>query len=67
MCDKCSILFFDPPFGPIDSEGCYLPNAHNGPHEFKSKTGKIFQWENDYECDCEDLDECECIVYWEKK
>lgn len=42
MCDKCSILFFDQPFGPVDSEGYYLPNAHSGPHEFKSKTGKIF-------------------------
>ena len=47
MCSKCDILFSDPPFGPTDSNGCYLPMGHAGPHEFKDSKGFVYQWEND--------------------
>ena len=66
----CAVLFPSYSHGhPKDTEGCRLPIGHDGPHEFVSTSGRVFEWENDWSCDC---DECssedgdQCYVYWEK-
>jgi len=67
----CSILF-DAGYGgasPSDCEGCRLPSGHDGPHEFVDTTGVAWQWETDWECDCETCREGEgdyCSIFWRK-
>lgn len=51
----CAILF--PRYSCIDPEdatGCLLPTGHFGPHEFKTPTGEVYQWETDWDCGCEE-------------
>ena len=53
-----------------DLTGCILPEDHKGPHEFISEGNKVYQWETDWDCTCEDCMSGEgdlCTVYWEKK
>lgn len=53
--------------GVKDPFGCRLPCGHEGPHEFVSTEGEVFQWETDWDCDCEDCMSGEgdfCTVYW---
>jgi len=51
----CSILF--PRYSPIepqDATGCTLPIGHDGPHEFVTTGGEVYQWETDWSCGCEE-------------
>lgn len=66
--ERCAILFpRDRRPGPEDEQGCLLPRAHYGPHEFIAESGQRIAWETDMECDCEDCRSDEpddwCIVY----
>jgi len=52
---------------PYDHAGCLLPEGHSGPHEFVDSDGVRWQWETDWECDCEHCLQCEgdyCTIYW---
>ena len=52
-----------------DDNGCVLPDSHDGPHEFVSRDGSVWQWETDWECDCDHCMRCEgdyCAAYWRK-
>lgn len=52
-----------------DDNGCVLPDCHDGPHEFVSRDGGVWQWETDMDCDCDHCMKCEgdyCTVYWRK-
>lgn len=64
----CGIMF--PHFGGCeltDKSGCVLHSGHVGPHRFQAEDGQIYDWENDYECDCEDCrsedSEDWCVIY----
>lgn len=62
----CGIIYTDA-VGVKDPCGCRLPCGHQGPHEFVSEEGELFQWETDWDCDCEDCLSGEgdfCTVYW---
>ena len=51
-----------------DKHGCRLPEGHPGPHEFLGRTGDVYQWETDWDCDCEHCKACEgdyCFLYWQ--
>lgn len=53
---------------PHDPHGCRRPEGHEGPHECVDSMGRIYQWETDWECDCEHCSACEgdyCFTYWE--
>lgn len=68
---ECAIIFnnADGDFA-RDENGCRLAAGHDGPHEFVATTGKIWQWETDWECVCEHCVQCEgdyCSTYWLKK
>lgn len=66
--NECSIIFSDAT-SPVDTEGCHLPQGHDGPHEFVAKDGVVWCWETDLSCNCEHCLECEgdyCSVYWKK-
>jgi hypothetical protein len=68
MCQVCgTILTNDSGVTPTDDNGCRLPSGHAGPHEFIAKDGLTYQWETDWECDCEHCrsgDGDYCTVYW---
>lgn len=56
--------------GPVDDRGCCLADGHDGPHEFKDREGKIWNWEIDLECECDHCLRCEgdyCTTYWQKQ
>ncbi len=36
---------------------CILPSGHWGCHIFKLPNGKYIRWEDDFECDCCEVDE----------
>lgn len=69
---RCAIIFT--PFGgcePVDDQGCIRELGHDGPHLFKGDDGKMWNWETDYGCNCEECksDDCTewCKLYWEAK
>lgn len=71
MVNECGIIF-DSGNGcqPQDQTGCQLQHGHDGPHEFSEPSGKVWQWETDWACNCEHCQECEgdyCSIYWPKK
>lgn len=51
-----------------DAHGCVLPVGHVGTHEFAAEDGQVWQWETDWECDCESCmnDGDFCVLYWLK-
>jgi hypothetical protein len=64
----CAVLFHvDFGYIPKDTQGCRLPDGHQGPHEFVDERGEVWQWETDWECDCDHCNQCEgdyCMLYW---
>lgn len=55
--------------GPTDDHGCRLPVNHAGPHEFLATDRRVYQWETDWECTCEECmggDGDFCTTYWPK-
>lgn len=68
MTQTCDILHTD---GFVhDTSGCYLPDGHKGPHEFKDQNGNVWCWETDFECNCEHCVQCQgdyCNIYWRKE
>lgn len=67
----CGVLFSNDLGGvPADDTGCRLQVGHDGPHEFIDASGKAWQWETDWECDCDHCREDDgdyCTIYWPKK
>lgn len=68
MRHRCAVLFPSrDAVSPEDIDGCKLPNGHHGPHQFVASDSRVYQWETDMECDCEDCQSEEvddwCIVY----
>jgi hypothetical protein len=62
----CGILNYDAPLVK-DVAGCRLPVGHGGPHEFIGSDGATYQWETDWNCDCEHCASAEgdyCTIYW---
>ena len=63
-------LIHPPEFSNIrDPNGCLLPIGHPGPHEFVSKGGVSYLWEESpcADCDCDlEAGEC-CTEYWRKE
>lgn len=55
--------------GVHDPHGCVLAVGHAGPHEFVANNDQVWQWETDWECDCESCmnDGDFCVVYWPKE
>lgn len=52
----------------VDRDGCIKPIGHVGPHEFVSRSGVVYLWEDAVcdDCDCDlEMGEC-CTVYWRK-
>ena len=52
-----------------DASGCYLPDGHPGPHEYKDEKGNAWCWETDFDCPCPECRCCEgdyCTEYWPK-
>ena len=69
MSKPCGIINSDTA-GVQDMSGCELPDGHAGPHEFKDKHGKSWQWETDFDCQCEHCLQYEgdyCTTYWRKE
>lgn len=65
----CGVLFTNEGAGPHDTDGCCLPIGHTEPHEFTATNGIVYQWETDFECDCDHCRRCEgdyCTVYWQR-
>ncbi len=65
----CDILFVEGFCGPTDHKGCHLPRNHAEPHEFVATDGRTYQWETDWECDCDHCMKAEgdyCTTYWSK-
>lgn len=63
----CGIIFSTEGYGPRDPYGCRLDANHTGPHEFVAGCGTAYQWETDWECDCDHCMKCEgdyCSIYW---
>lgn len=63
----CGILFENEGVGPKDEDGCRLPVGHETPHEFVSKSGAVYCWETDLECNCAHCRRNEgdyCSTYW---
>ena len=53
-----------------DTTGCCLPVGHPGPHEFVTAQGRRYQWETDFDCDCDHCKQADgdyCTTYWEVK
>lgn len=50
-----------------DVTGCTLADGHDGPHEFTSEGGGVYNWKTDLcpesACDC---DGDYCTTYWRK-
>lgn len=69
MKQPCGVLFrLDFHAGPNDPHGCHLPDGHGEIHEFTTPEGRVYQWETDWECDCDHCQLCEgdyCMIYWE--
>jgi hypothetical protein len=69
-CYPCGVLFGDGSLygpGPKDETGCRLPIGHDGPHEFVAKSGAVFNWETDFECECDQCMRADgdfCSIYW---
>lgn len=69
----CDILMphFGP--GPHDANGCHLARGHAGRHECVATNDRTYEWETDWECDCDSCREAEdgdgdyCIIYSEKQ
>lgn len=63
----CGIIFDQAAYLPEDVCGCHLKVGHEGPHEFKSTDGNLYQWETDFDCTCEHCMLCEgdyCSTVW---
>lgn len=63
----CGILFGPYEPGIHDHQGCHLAIGHLGPHEFVAQDGTTYQWETDWDCECEDCmngDGDFCSIYW---
>ena len=67
--DNCGIVFPKDDF--VDDNGCLKKDCHNDAHIFRTKSGKLIQWEYDESCNCGCWDRREesngmeqpCIVY----
>lgn len=67
---RCFVMAGDYLTGPVDRDGCLLPEGHDGPHEFADQHGHRWLWETDLECNCEHCRTCEgdwCVIYWRKQ
>lgn len=65
---QCAILFTrNSSLEPLDESGCMFPVGHQGPHQFRDPDGTLWQWETDWECDCDNCRQNDgdfCAVYW---
>ena len=67
--NKCTILFPSDDFD--DVSGCLKEECHNDSHVCKDKYGILYEWEDDYGCQCGCWDEWErsngmshpCMIY----
>lgn len=67
MSAQCGIIYSD--IFIEDKQGCLLPDDHEGPHEFVASDGITYQWETDFECECDHCMSGEgdyCTLFWPK-
>lgn len=44
---------------------CILLRGHSGPHVIKTPEGRFIAWEDDYDCECCQLEDSDrCVTYW---
>lgn len=70
MSPVCGVLHGEGMVQAVDTEGCVLPDGHDGPHEFvDARNGARWQWETNWDCQCQHCLEADgdfCTVYWRK-
>lgn len=67
MSNECGVMLGEAAVH--DEHGCYLPDGHHGPHEFKDVQGCIWNWETDFSCRCEHCLKVQgdyCTTIWKK-